>query len=223
MSTQGKRFKEYRLYLGYKQVQFADYLGVTQEYLVRIESSEKPIPPNVILKLIDKIITNTSRLNFDWLLTGKGKMIKEDYEDEVSLIGDAMGKPNVVVVPFAVNAGAGIASQLVETVSVAYLPFVRPGAYAFNVKGNSMTPIFENSDWVVCYALDNDAAMKAGTPYVLKLQSGEYVLKYVDKRGAKWILRSENYREHQNVEVERDQVERIFEVNLRLTSFWGWS
>lgn len=222
MLTQGDRLRTYREYLGLTQIQLAERLHFTQGFITKAEKKTENIPSSIISALIEMNKFTESRLNFDWLLTGKGEMFLTNDLDNIGMMGDAMGKPNIMVVPFAANAGAGIESQLIEIVTKGYLPMLKEMAYAFNVKGNSMSPIFENKDWIIAYQLHDESTMRPGAPYVLRLTNGEYVIKYIDKRGAKWILRSENYREYANREINREEVECIYEIKLRLTEYWGW-
>lgn len=214
----GKRLIEFRNKLQMPQNEVSTNLGLKQGSYSDIERDKSKGSTEILKKLAE--IYN---LNLNWLLTGKGTMLVNDDVDEIVAMGDVMGKPNITVVPFAVNAGAGIESQLIETVTKAYLPFIRQGAYAFQIKGNSMKPIFEDGDWVISYLLEDVKNIKVGTPYILKLYNGEYLLKYVDIRGLQLILRSENWREYSPQEFNIQEIISIYEIEKRLTTFWGWT
>lgn len=218
MEGQGKRFRELRKNLSFNQVQMADYLDITQAFVTKTENSHKPIPPNVISKLVEKNNTNGINLNLNWLLKGEGKMYLEIDTEQ----GGVVGVPNVTIVPFIVNAGAGIASQMVEVVSRASIPFVRSGAYAFHLKGNSMQPVFENDDWLLAYEIKNNEDVKTGKVYIIKTTDGTLLCKYIDKRGAKWILRSENYHNHANIEVPIEEISTVYDIEKRITGVFGW-
>jgi len=68
----GKRLKKYRKYKKLTQEELAEILGITAVSLWRIESGVTAPSANTIAQLIEK-----TDISPEWLLTGKGNMIKD--------------------------------------------------------------------------------------------------------------------------------------------------
>ena len=218
--TYNNQFKQIIDYLGISQKELATQLSVSQVFISTMVTGKNEITHSIIKKLlsIEKLSNSYKTLNINWLLTGAGKMFIEHELEQ----GGVVGVPNVTIVPFIVNAGAGIASQMVEVVTRASIPFVRSGAYAFHLKGNSMQPVFENDDWLLAYEIKNNEDVKTGKVYIIKTTDGTLLCKYIDKRGAKWILRSENYHNHANIEVPIEEISTVYDIEKRITGVFGW-
>lgn len=69
MSSLGERAREVRKFYKMTQNEFAEKLGVSREYICRLEK-DKESPSNSTLQCFD-IFFN---VNIDWLITGNGKM-----------------------------------------------------------------------------------------------------------------------------------------------------
>lgn len=72
MSTTGKCTKEFRLYLGLNQTQFAEKLGITQQAVQRVESDNG----NFNIDTLNRLSTILN-VNLNWLLTGNGEMLQK--------------------------------------------------------------------------------------------------------------------------------------------------
>lgn len=223
--SQGERFNKIIEYLGVNQRELARQLSVSQAYISKQVSSSNPLTHGLIEKLLflEKLNNNVQILNVTWLLTGEGEMfLDKQLESNAKLMGDVSAAPNVTVVPFSVNAGSGIASQLVEVVGKASIPMIRGNAFAFHVKGSSMSPVFETGDWAIAYPLASITDIKDGKCHIIKNTSGEYFLKYISKRGNKIVLISEKHLDHPNIEIPNNEIDRIWSISHRLTEHWGW-
>jgi len=71
-----KRLIEFLKYLGIGQDKFAKNVGLSRGYVNNIND-------NITMKTVDKILKAYPELNKNWLLTGEGKMLEENFlEDE---------------------------------------------------------------------------------------------------------------------------------------------
>ena len=92
----GRRIKELREKLGLKQAEFADYVGISQGSLSRIEKGTQKADKTLILA-----ICNVFRVNIDWLLTGEGDMFVKKEEEPMIISGgigniQTKGEGNVI-------------------------------------------------------------------------------------------------------------------------------
>ena len=76
------RIKIFREYKSLKQVEFAKMIQVSRSTLSEIENGKNKNPStSVIVNIRDAF----NDINIEWLLTGKGEMIKADAEDTHSV------------------------------------------------------------------------------------------------------------------------------------------
>jgi len=76
------RIKIFREYKSLKQVEFAKMIQVSRSTLSEIENGKNKNPStSVIVNIRDAF----NDINIEWLLTGKGEMIKADSEDTHSV------------------------------------------------------------------------------------------------------------------------------------------
>jgi transcriptional regulator with XRE-family HTH domain len=69
LSSVNQRFKEIRFELNFTQNKFAELIGVTQNFVSRIEKDETDIPTDCLARIIKEF-----KINPNWLLFGEGEM-----------------------------------------------------------------------------------------------------------------------------------------------------
>ena len=105
---------------------------------------------------IEKILSSYPNLNAEWLLTGKGDMIKSDIDGEEPSVPMAhhATDPNegIPLIPIEAMAGALTSEQTVlEYECERYVVPVFKGAdFLIPVKGSSMYPKYSSGDIVAC-------------------------------------------------------------------------
>lgn len=70
----GERVKKIRLYNDLNQAQFAEKLGLTQGFISKVEKNNTQLTVDHLI-----LIENIFSVDLDWLLTGKGEMIKRPF------------------------------------------------------------------------------------------------------------------------------------------------
>ncbi|MGV4405283.1 S24 family peptidase [Ornithobacterium rhinotracheale] len=144
--------------------------------------------------LLNKFTNAFPVLNKDWLLTGKGEMLKS----EVSLFNENEEKtkePTGYYYP-SVSASAGLSTQTLndelERIPV-YLPNFGKDIDFINVYGDSMYPKF-NAGEIIGIKLTEFQYLNYGYPYVVIMKNGDAFIKYVrkGKDDEHIILESEN-------------------------------
>ncbi len=78
----GKRLKEFREIIDYKQVKFAEQLDITQQTLSQLENGRVQISLNILTQLTERF-----DISYDWILFGKGNMYKSGSTNEDSKKG----------------------------------------------------------------------------------------------------------------------------------------
>jgi transcriptional regulator with XRE-family HTH domain len=73
------RIKIFREYKSLKQVEFAKMIQVSRSTLSEIENGKNKNPSSSVIVNIRDAFND---INIEWLLTGKGEMIKDDAEED---------------------------------------------------------------------------------------------------------------------------------------------
>ncbi|HMN89798.1 MAG TPA: helix-turn-helix transcriptional regulator [Saprospiraceae bacterium] len=117
MLTQGERLKKIRDYLELSRQEFYELIEIGQSYLSMIERGERPISARITKKIALKIPS----INIDWLLTGRGEMIRKSSDDSIvqSTGKSVQGNEGFVqaVEQFGVNDPPGVYSDLQKEIA----------------------------------------------------------------------------------------------------------
>lgn len=216
MESSGSRLRYLRNKLQLPVNQLLITLKIKQGYYSNLENNIRKPSRNILERLRTEY-----NVSSDWILTGSGSMFLSEPTGSISIVDERYFQTGIVV-NIGVNAGGGVPSQDLEVIQKVSIPFIKKNSILFPVHGNSMYPVFENGDWIIITQLENHEQMKSGRPYALKMTDGTYYLKYIDKRGTRWILRSENFNEYKQFEVNFTEIECIYSIDYRLTEHFGW-
>lgn len=182
--------------------EFSKKIDVSNGYLAKQRSNKA----NVGSHIIEKIVISYPQISADWLLTGRGRMIKtiglmtdaemEQHDKEV-----AEGKWNVATAPpqakstehpnegiplIPLDAMAGFATgefQIMEYECERYnVPMFRGAEFLISVSGDSMTPKYNSGDVVACKTLPlTDLFFQWNKAYVIDTRQGALIKRI--KRG----------------------------------------
>ena len=163
--------------------------------------------------VIAKILSNHPKLNAEWLLTGRGEMLKPEHENqsqEVTIIKGNRKTRDVMIesqeIPlYELDATAGLSSFLkgdkrVNIIDTIKIPNAPRCDGAFGVIGDSMLPLLRSGD-IILYKESpiNLDYLLFGEMYVLGYDLGDWeevlAVKYIhkSKKGKNYIkLVSEN-------------------------------
>lgn len=124
---------------------------------------------------IEKILSSYPELNAEWLLTGKGDMIKESHN--IKLSEDGTGIP---LIPVEAMAGCFTGSQtvLLQECERYVVPAFKNADFLIRVSGDSMVPRYFSGDMVACKMLSlADIFFQWGKVYVLDTDQGALIKK----------------------------------------------
>lgn len=229
------RLKSLREHLSLTKKEFAALMGVDNSQYSKIESGIL----NITVTHAMELCSNTN-VNFNWILTGKGDMLRaydsienkslQTSEPELSVYGlrnNYFGIERQRIPLYELDASAGLNTLFSSQNTYVPLDYITvPNAPkcdgALFVRGDSMYPILKAGD-IVCYktisSLDN---LIFGEMYVLDIDNGddEYLtVKFVQKseKGDKYIkLVSENkHHEAKNIPLKQIRAMAIIKLSIR--------
>lgn len=160
-------------------------------------------------KWLELICENYRNYSGEWLLTGRGDMLKsEDSADAPIEVSTNIPSPGEVGKNITrqemrpripLEAAAGTLSLLTQSVTEAdceyfpVVPLLPSYDFTIGVKGDSMEPEFKAGDEVACRLVRQNAYIQWGRPYVIDSYDG-IVLKRIQDGGECVICTSDNPR-----------------------------
>lgn len=136
-----------------------------------------------------KILSKLPSVDANWLLMGKGEMLKSDNilspKPSTQPQSDIQTKPRI---PY--TASAGSITHAVEGVTLSqceHIPVIEAFPkydYTIIIKGNSMEPKFEGGDEIACKRIDQTSFIQWGKVHVLDTAQG-IVIKRIYEDGDK--------------------------------------
>lgn len=190
-------------------------------------------------KWIKAIVENYPQYNAEWLLTGKGKMLKneeipdsnyvEEVEPELSIYRlrtDYYGVERQRIPLYEIDAAAGLNTLFSSQITQIPLDYITvPNAPkcdgALFIRGDSMYPILKAGD-IICYKtilnLDN---LIFGEMYVLDIDNGddEYLtVKFVKKsdRGDNYVTLVSENKHHAPKDIPLSQIRALAIIKLSI-------
>lgn len=224
-------------YYGIKNVsEMADLLGYSSSEKLNRLKKEGANPSVDILR---DISNKFDKINTDWLLTGKGEMLREN-NIEISHVSepsqkyhaapqvvtvDSHNQDNIILVPQ--KAKAGYLKGWSDPVFIKKLPSFRmPGLNngvfrMFEVSGNSMFPTIPDRSYVVGSFVENwITGIKDNQIYVIVSNKVEdsMVKRCINKirKYNNLICKSDNRREYPTQNIDPDDILEVWEVKLHL-------
>jgi len=179
---------------------------------------------------IVKILTEYDVLNPEWLITGKGDMIKVKKVENLSQVPavitvDNKQKDNIVLVPVKAQAGylTGFNDEkFITTLPTYNLPNINHGIFRmFQIKGRSMFPTLHENSYVVGQFVENWIRdIKDNRIYIIVSQEDGVIVKRVLNRIKKYgnlYCKSDNRNEYPNIAVDPETVKEIWECKMHLS------
>lgn len=147
---------------------------------------------------IEKILSSYPDLNAEWLLTGRGEMLRNTTE--LTPTKDGTGIP---LIPVEAMAGCFTGSQtvLLQECDRYVVPAFKNADFLIYVRGDSMQPRYYSGDMVACKMLPpTDLFFQWGKVYVLDTDQGALIKKVEqgsDDETITLVSENENYKPFQ--------------------------
>lgn len=163
-------------------------------------------------------------INESWMLDGEGSPFGLTVPKVILNSNTSVAAGNILYTTVSAFAGTAIDADLDEKVSFFSLPDLKGnGLVSFPVTGDSMEPVIQNGDIVVCRELESLMDVKDNEIYAVKNNGSlwiKYVKKIVDKkRVAQLKLISANYLEHDPFTEDVNEHTRLYKVIRKITEF----
>ncbi len=217
-------------YKGLCNKRFEEMCGLSNGFVNKVGETMRAESINLISKAFPD-------LNMDWLVHGRGDMIKiqvEGYEGEFiyPTKEEIKPEPNVIATMAkpaentsaeglpritSMAVAAGTLSQSTESVTkenVEYLPVLRGVPtydYTIIVQGNSMIPHFQSGDEVAIRKV-TASYIEWGKPYVVVTKNDGVVLKRIYDKEENLRMVSYNIQEYPEYEIPKSEILAIYKV-----------
>jgi len=186
-----ERLKALRKTLRLTQEAMAKALGITFQTYNRYEKGHR-IPDGEVLEKI----AQTFGVNLNWLLTGEGPMfVKKPHwleeREEQEALAKELGAMLVEPVPVLGYVPAGFPTEIPEDAIVEWitLPDIPKNSFIFIAKGDSMSPIIRDGDYIVVVP---NQEIVSGNIVMFQNDWGEVSVKRLRRKDGKLYLVPEN-------------------------------
>lgn len=173
---------------------FANAIGVTPSVVDNIVGKRQGKPSFDVVEKISAL----AEINIDWLITGKGDMLKSSKG--IKPTKDGTGIP---LIPVEAMAGCFTGSQtiLLQECDHYVVPAFKNADFLIYVRGDSMQPRYFSGDMVACKMLSpTDLFFQWGKVYVLDTDQGALIKKVeqgTDDETITLVSENENYKPFQ--------------------------
>ncbi|MBC8618926.1 LexA family transcriptional regulator [Parabacteroides faecis] len=201
------RLKEIRDYAKMGQTNFEKHTGISSGYFNKVKGS---IGSDTILKIVNKF----PELNLDWLITGKGEMLKPvssapsiNYEHKGSPYYDVdfIGGFDIVLNSQAVNPNYYIDFE----------PYNKQGVMWCNITGHSMEPAINHGDMIAIKEVqDWRSYLTFGEIYAIVTTNDMRTVKKIRKGNTteQYRLIPINTIDYDEQDIEKIKISKVFEV-----------
>ena len=187
-------------------------------------------------KWIESLVENYPNYSTEWLLTGKGSMLKSAREEERQVEVSPIHQPRStekkegtqVVYLYDFKASAGLRSlfdnsrqNIIDTIKIPNLPKCDG---AIHIVGDSMYPLLKSGDIIAYRQVYNLQSIIYGEIYLIQLENDgdiSIVVKYVKRseKGDDYIKLVSYNKEHDPKDVPLSWVRAVARVTLTIHKF----
>ena len=221
------------------QKKFAEMIGFAPQVISNIVSGRKSKPSYDVL---NAVLSSFVDINAEWLLTGRGNMLKSDNENQESGIiihhGNRKTRDKIIesqeIPLYDLEATAGLvelfkggkAAQVLETIKIPNLPSCDG---ALSVTGDSMYPLLKSGDIVLYKQIPvNPDSIFFGEMYLLGVMIDEFeemiTVKYVQKsdKGDDYVKLVSLNQHHQSkdIQIKRVTAMAIIKASIRFNTMF---
>lgn len=189
------------------------------------------ISKNIGIDKLNVIVEKYPQLSLEWLITGKGEMLKPILPTTKTnkllmpkvVVVDDKDNERIPLVPIRAQAGYLTGYDditFIESLPTYSLPNMTNGTYRmFQVKGLSMYPTLQDSSYVVGRFVDDWLALSSNRVCVVVTQNDGIIVKRVTNTLEKYgtlYCRSDN-RDFPHLSVAAEDIKEIWECKMHLS------
>ena len=211
-----QRILQYIDYKGLKTTPFEKDVGISAGYLKKMLNRNGDIGSSHIQKIIDYC----PDLSLEWLISGKGEMLKTKNESE------NLHEKKVPVYAMEALATGALPSELPREEIEDYISVPGSEKYsgdllAFRVKGASMSPTIKSGDIILAEKLESANEIKPNYIYVViakdGVQTAVAIKRIVASRDGVHLRFTSDNRMFPSFVLEKENILSLWAVRLKLT------
>ena len=218
--TDFQRIEEIKKYLGLSYNKMATAMNFpSPQVFYDIKAGKCGISYDTAKKIQEYFKNSSREINFNWLLTGEGEMLRVDATASGA---EGETKEGVVMVPLLnLDARGGLsANEVTDTAEFVsgQIPFgadlARKGDFAMMITGDSMYPRYPSGSYILLREIPMwREYLELSVPYLLELQDERRVAKIVCKGSDRehYVLKSVNP-DFEDTEISVSFIRRVFQV-----------
>ncbi|MCS6967067.1 MAG: S24 family peptidase [Cytophagales bacterium] len=205
---------------GGNEKRFAESVGVKPAVINNYTKGKQQSKPG--FEVLQKITAAYPSLNIEWLLSGKGNMLKESSFAFKQNDSESVAIPVINRKAAANYLAANHTQEYFEELENIYLPrnFVKgKRCYALQVTGDSMEPTLYENDYLICHLLDRAEweYLNEGQICVIVSQRGLQVKRIKNKSHSHYVTLVSDNPKHPPLNIPHEEIIEIWKVNWRLT------
>lgn len=167
---------------------------------------------------LELILEKYPNLNIEWLLTGKGDMLKNTnaiqnvLNEPMESYGLKDEKQGIPLIPLSAMAGFGEGESAVLEVDCErfVIPTFKGADFLITVKGSSMQPKYNSGDIVACKKLPlNDLFFQWNKVYVLDTIQGALVKRIRKGSTTESVLIASDNEKYEPFELHKNQINAV--------------
>lgn len=207
---------------------FANKIGINEANVRNYIANTEP-KFNVLEK-----IANNFEINFEWLLTGKGEMLKtekpivkivegRDLVPKVVVVNEENDEAFIPLVEYKAQAGyltGYLDENYIEKLPMYSVPGLYGGSFRmFQVKGLSMYPTLQDGSYVIGEFVESWEYMTDNRVYIIVTVNEGIIVKRVKNRIRKYksLYCSSDNREYGNIRIPIEDVKEVWEAKMHLS------
>lgn len=164
---------------------------------------------------IENILLNYPKTNPEWLLTGKGKMLKEDIltakEDQAPYYLNPKGIPLVNVTAIGGFGNSNFAIEQRDVKDYYVIPKFQHKKVDFmiEVEGSSMYPKYNSGDVVACRVINEHSFIQWNKTHVIATKDQGIIIKRIKKGENGCLLMISDNKDYDPFHVPTEEIEGI--------------
>jgi phage repressor protein C with HTH and peptisase S24 domain len=155
-----ERIKEFIYKNNLSISEFEKSIGASNGYVNSISKS-------IGIDKLNSILEKYPNINIEWLLTGKGDMLREELPAQAEPVEKDKGIPLIPTEVFAGTGGIPLQIKDYEITDYYKVPEFNRADFLIRVFGDSMYPTYNNGDVAACKLISSYNVIQWGHAYVL--------------------------------------------------------
>lgn len=190
------------------QKKFAETIGFAPQVVYNIVSGRKSKPS---FDVLEAILSSFVDISSDWLLTGKGEMLKSDTIKAVPNSNSNDGIPLVEVTAIGGFGNAKFAIEERDVKDYYVIPKFKHKRVDFmiEVEGSSMYPKYNSGDVVACRIIDEQSFIQWNKTHVIATKGQGIIIKRIKKGVNGSLLMVSDNKDYDPFPVPTEEIDGI--------------